>query len=288
MPFNITINYRNDFFGLFNLILKGISGESITLHIGKGFLDPGEVILLTSCIIRLKGNINVVTIGSIRNPAVEHYLRGISLIDFCDRNFQFPDTLESIPSYTAMPIRRVERETMNTYINSTQQYLEGLCPDKDLSMLNLGLSELINNVYDHAHSPIGAYVFCQYFPRLEEIGFCVGDLGVGIPEAVNTYMAAKSLPIMSQTDCLKWAVKENNTIGSFPYNAGKGLDNLSSFIHSTDSSWKLSTSGVVMNGFPSGKRYAANSIHNFVGTLVEVRIKVANLATKEEVDSFEW
>ncbi len=288
MIINISINYRNDFFGLFNLIHKGISGQLIILEFGRKFVDPGEVVLLASCIIRLKNLDNQVQFGTISNSQVENYLRSIDLTSFCDSNFRFASTIESIPSYTAMPIRRVERATMGTYINTTQKYIESICPGKDLTMLNLGMSELINNVYDHSFSPIGAYVFCQFFPRVNEIGFCVGDLGVGIPESVKTYNAVKALPVPSNIDCVKWALKENNTIGSFPYNAGKGLDTVNSFIRANDSSWKLSTSEVIMNGFPSGNRYSTNPIHNFIGTLVEVRIKVDKLDNIANIDSFDW
>jgi|GEM_PF-4384984 hypothetical protein len=35
---------------------------------------------------------------------------------------------------------------------------------------------------------------------------------------------------LSNIDCVKWALKENKTTHSIPQNAGRGLDNVNSFI----------------------------------------------------------
>jgi anti-sigma regulatory factor (Ser/Thr protein kinase) len=100
-------------------------------------------------------------------------------------NTHKPTKIRAVPDFSAMPIRRVEKESMFEYIMETEKYFKSICGHKDLAMLNLCMSELINNVYDHSFSSIGAYVFCQYYPESHEIKMAVSDYGIGIPKSVN-------------------------------------------------------------------------------------------------------
>ena len=155
----ILIIRESDYFKLYSILEKEMSGAKISIVVERISLEPMEVLILTQFIIRQKQrdcSIEITAKGDVLN-----YLNAIHISDFCIQNLDNPCTLEAISSYTAMPIRRVEELSMMEYIEGTQAYFKNFSPGKDLGMLNLCLSELINNVYNHAHSPIGAYVFAS-------------------------------------------------------------------------------------------------------------------------------
>jgi sensor histidine kinase regulating citrate/malate metabolism len=116
-------------------------------------------------------------------------------------------------------------------------------------MLNNSIAELINNVYDHAKSPIDAYVFCQFFPKDRSIKIVVGDLGIGIPNSVNNYLKSIADKTISNKASLKWAIEERKSTKSMPHNKGLGLYNLHSFIKSSQSSLRILSNDVAFNAF---------------------------------------
>lgn len=55
-----------------------------------------------------------------------------------------------------------------------------LVDQKDLrDYIQYLFTELMNNVADHSHSPVGGYAMAQYFPSSKNIQFVVADRGVG-------------------------------------------------------------------------------------------------------------
>lgn len=277
----------SDYHKIFNLIKKNISNKNICIQIKKSFLEPLDVLLLTQSIIYFKKN--NCEIQTQHSKMIDNYFDSIRIVDFCKANYKESSTIEVIPSVSAMPIRRVSEENMNEYIEATKQYFSSICNDKDLTMLNSCLSELINNVYNHSYSSTGAYVFSQYYPKNNEIKFAVSDLGIGIPESINNYMMLEKLPKLTNIDCVKWAMEENNTTQSIPQNKGKGLNNISSFVKSNKSEMKLLTNGVRTQIYKSGKsNNSSNPIFNQIGTIIQVTINVSNLENIEIVEEFDW
>ena len=187
-----------------------------------------------------------------------------------------------------MPIKRLSREKMNEYIQATRNYFAGFCPGKDLIMLNTCLSELLNNAYDHADSPIGAFVFSQFYPATRDIKLAVSDGGIGIPISVNAYRQRSGQAMLSERDCIQWALGENNTTKSIPQNRGKGLDTVQSFMRSTGNSWQLFSGSVLMRAFPSGIRYQTNPMAFFLVTAIQLNFKIDNLQEEQSEEYFDW
>jgi anti-sigma regulatory factor (Ser/Thr protein kinase) len=268
------------------LLEKEITNTTISIHIEKTFLEPLDVLILAQFIIRQKQRQCAISVNA--DVYILDYLKAINIVDFCNFNYKEPTTIKSIESYTAMPICRVEESTMDNYIQSTQEYFITFCEGKDLGMLNLCLSELINNVYNHSHSAIGAYVFAQYYFKTNEIKLAVSDLGIGIPMSVNTYKKELGEKELSPRECVTWALKEDMTTKSIPRNMGKGLDNIKSFMKSNNCSWKLYTDGILMNAYPSANKYEVNPISFFKGTIAQLNIKIDNLPNEEIQDQLDW
>ena len=239
-----------------------------------------------SFIYNLKSGIEVTLVVS--NQAVRDYLEAIGLFEFCSQNYLEPSEIIEIPSFTAMPLRRVNRETMVYYIQRTQDYFQGLCPGKDLGMLNITISELVNNVYDHSKSPVDSYVFSQFYPHLNKIKIAVSDLGYGIPRTVNKFFQEKDLTPLSQVEAVQWALKLNSTTKSMPYNAGRGLDTINSFVDANQGEWRLFSDQVLMSSQMGKARFDTNPIEDFIGTVIEISIDINNLENLENQDFLDW
>jgi hypothetical protein len=282
----LILTETKDYYKLYSILEKALSNVEIDIKIVKTFLEPMDILMLTQFIIVQKQrNCNII-ISADKN--ILEYLKAICIVDFCKYNYNVPITIDAIESCFAMPIRRVEEQTMDYYINQTQLYFKSFCEGKDLGMLNLCLSELINNVYNHSHSQIGAYVFAEYNPRLKEIKLAVSDLGIGIPMSVNNYNKENGIEEFTAIKCVEWALKENMTTKSIPQNKGKGLDNIQSFMKANDCNWTLYSDIVLMNGNPLGIEFKTNPISFFRGTLVQLNIKIDNLQNEEIQEEFNW
>jgi len=283
----VIIRSQIDFAKAYDIISRGESGIHVRMDLYLSELHPMDILIITQFAIWLQS-----TGGEITLSVEEHirtYVEDIGLSEFCNSNVHSPATIDSISSQTAMPIRRVDRETMYAYVDATEAYMKNICLGKDLQMLNHCLSELINNVYDHSNSKIDAYVFCEYYPLFNIIRVAVSDLGIVIPNSVKNYLKRENKIELGEKECVKWALEENRTVKSSPHNMGKGLDNLNSFARANDTVWKIVTNGILMKGEPSKNSYYDNPIVGFQGTIVELDIRVDNLHEHKLVDDdWEW
>lgn len=101
-------------------------------------------------------------------------------------------------------------------------------------------------------------------------------------------MQRKGESLLSPEDTVKWALKLRKTTQSMPYNAGRGLDTISSFVKANQGRWQVYTDSVKMVSNPSGNNFEENPIENFKGTVIEIIIKVANLEEKSISESLDW
>ena len=287
---NISLSKRTDFSHIYKLIAVGdISDEEIIYDLRNySFFEPIDILLFTMSIIYFRNkNINQKYYPP-KIPKVQSYLTDMGLFEFYKTNYKEPSTIEVIQSRSAMPLRRITPITMNNYIYLAQSYFSQLCPSKDLSFLNVTISELINNVKDHSKSPIDAYIFCQYYPRLNTIKVVVGDLGIGIPVAVNSFRTSVGKPALNDIDAIKWAVDKNTSTKSQPHNRGKGLNNLVEFIqHNRSIMYIQSNSGVFIVG-KDRTLPTKNNIDFFQGTIIQMEINIDNLPANDNIVEDFW
>jgi hypothetical protein len=284
---DLVIKNRKDYFKLFQIISEDKQIEIVNIHLTLKFLTPSDILILTEFIIIQLQRVNKVDL-TVYDTKVKKYLEAIGIFEFCTKNYSESIEIKQISSYTAMPIRRVNRETMNYYIDQTQKYFQMYCHNKDLGVLNIALSELINNVYDHSKSLVDCLVFSQFYPSSNEIKIAVSDLGLGIPKTVNKYFFEKDKKQVSQEESVKWALKINKTTESMPHNAGRGLDTVASFVAVNKGSWELLSDEVQMKGNEKGNIFTKNPIDYFIGTVIEITIKVTNLEEQELINEIDW
>src|ERR1035437_4512614 len=286
----IALSSRSDFSKVFQLINSDLApDEEIIYDLKKfSFFEPIDILLFTMAVIYFKNrNVKQSYSRPLRNNT-RSYLSDIGLFEFCKTNYQEPNTIEGIPLRSAMPLRRITPLTMNDYIFRAQRYFSSHCPLKDLSFLNLTISELTNNVKDHAQSPIDAYIFCQLYPRLNVIKVVVGDLGIGIPASVNTYRESRKEPILSDTEAIIWAVEQNTSTKSHPHNRGKGLNNLFEFIKYNRSIINIYSNNGIFLATKDRTASFNNNITGFQGTIIQMEINIDNLPDISNIEDDFW
>jgi hypothetical protein len=135
---NIEIIRISDYNYLYNIIADDICNEEITVSIHIKFLTPFDILILTKFYIHQSNKNCVITF--IPNDNVQNrYLESIGLINFCENNLIHATSIDDITSLTAIPIRRVNQESMGSYINQIISYLASFCHNEDLDMLNISL-----------------------------------------------------------------------------------------------------------------------------------------------------
>ena len=147
---------------------------------------------------------------------------------------------------------------------------------------------MINNVKDHAQSPIDAYIFCQLYPRLNVIKVVVGDLGIGIPASVNTYLKSRNESILSDTKAIIWAVEQNTSTKTHPHNRGKGLNNLFEFIKFNRSIINIYSNMGILLATKDRTATFNNNITDFHGTIIQMEINIDNLPDISNIEGDFW
>ena len=283
----LVIKNQRDYSKLFEILRKDLSNQKIQVVLEQRFLTPFDVLILAQFFIyQLSKDCGLNLL--VNNPAVLEYVKAIGLQDFCQKNHSESIEIYEIQSFTAMPIKRLTRETMGYYIDTTRHYFESICQGKDLDVLNIALAELINNVHDHANSPIDSYVFCQYFEKKSKIILAVSDLGIGIPSSVNSYLQRKGSTLLTAEETVKWALELKKTTQSMPHNAGRGLDTISTFLQTNKGTWRLYSDSIRMTSTPESNKFEENPVKHFKGTIMEISINVSNLNEKTIENSFNW
>ena len=279
---------------LYSLMESELSNSRVILDlVNAKFIKPNEVILFVMFLIRMGNLGNKLNVLFPEEKKTHEYLEAIGLINFCNKNLTESSTLNAITSQTAMPIRRLTEERMSEYIDFAKSYFEGICHGKDLTMLNICMAELLNNVYNHSESEIDAYAFCQYFGSKKEIQVVVGDYGIGIPYSVNRYLKTTNQieDKLNDLDALRWALVLNNSAKSIPNNQGKGLDNVLTFTKANGGNLFIYTNGAFLRTSEKDNElvFDNNYIHSFKGTIVVFTINVDNLDDlDDELSDFDF
>lgn len=286
----ISIAATSDFSKVYTLIQSNVAAsEEIIYDLRRfNFIEPIDIVLLTMSVIHFR-NLNIKQRLIMPTRAiVRSYLTDIGLLEFIKTNYEQPSTINIIASRSAMPLRRITPATMNNYIFLAQTYFSQHCTGKDLGFLNITISELINNVNDHSNSLIDAYIFCQYYPRLNKIKVVVGDLGLGIPSTVNTFLQNENKPLLNDIETIVWALRRNNSTRSTPRNRGFGLDTLVGFIQSNRSIISIFSNSALYTATKDRNYKLDNYIRNFKGTIIQMEINVDNLPDIENIEEDFW
>jgi hypothetical protein len=274
---NNFINSANELYNVLNQVKQDNSRDilvTIEIDLTKvDFFVPPMVIQIAQCCIFLRNNNNKVAL-KLSSSKSNQYIKNIGLTDFCEQNYTEPQILYLKPQIgTTIPLRRLSQAYLAAYTDCIGNYFKAICIDKDVSIVNICIAELLNNVYDHSAAN-GAFIFSQYYPAKKYIKIVVSDLGHGIPQKVKEYLTTEGINLdYSEADCLKWATKLKNSTKSKPHNAGKGLNTIISGVTHLNSTIKIYSNGVLWRD----ENVISNPIVGFIGTLVEITLHVEYL-----------
>lgn len=150
--------------------------------------------------------------------------------------------------------------------------------------LESAISEIFNNINDHAQCGGAATAFAQFYPRNNEIKIVIADLGVGILNTVKK----QQRDIINDLKALEWASEMSNTSNSTPRNRGVGLTHIQQCVNNLN--------GVVLfkSGYANMKAENSKTTFNteqylYPGTYIEVILDSSNIPEiPDEEEDFEW
>lgn len=124
-------------------------------------------------------------------------------------------------SHTEAVVRLVERHT--SLSEDAAEYLR------------ISIREVLQNVSDHAKSPIGCVVCARYVASQHEVRVAVVDRGDTIPEV----LWRRHPEFSPSTIALRRVIEGGYTTKSLATNQGQGISNLAAFVRSSDGLGRL-------------------------------------------------
>ncbi len=125
---------------------------------------------------------------------------------------------ETVPIHTFyQPIANAQRQVLTL----VHRHFQTLSEDAE-DALGVAINEVVQNVCDHAESPIGALMAGRYFQKRRDVRVAVLDLGLGIPHTLSRKVPEAKEPERA----LRLVVKGGVSSHSNPNNMGQGIRNL--------------------------------------------------------------
>lgn len=192
---------------------------------GLTFLSPQKVVSL-ACLVELYSLNNKKINFSRGTYDLNRYLNNIKFCDYWTEGFN-RDEFTQLTTDTTFSLWHVKKTMIDSYANEAHKYFQNAYfQDKNLESLHIALTEVFNNIFDHADSKVHGYVLTQCFPKIEKIAISVCDFGVGIAEKINQFWSDNGRERISDNDALRAALFRRVTSQSTPQNRGFGLANL--------------------------------------------------------------
>ncbi|MCE7946095.1 MAG: ATP-binding protein [Chloroflexi bacterium CFX4] len=213
-----------------------------------------------------KSQLKQVTITNLNNENVARNLRKNGFAEAFD--------LPAEPlSRTAVPYREDRHKAEESYLIYLSQ--SWLHPERIYLSQNLRqaiLSTVIEayiNVFDHAHSPVGAFTCGQFYPTSKEIMLTLVDFGIGIPATVRKHLRQ---PALSAEAAIRWVFQEGNSTKARLMARGNGLKILKSFVRLNQGRLEI-YSGDGYTRIDQTDEYYTTHATSFTGTVVQIALK---------------
>lgn len=153
---------------------------------------------------------------------------------------------------------------------------------KDLSAVEMSLTEAYYNIQDHAQCQGNAFSMALFDSENEILNVAVCDFGIGIPTSVRTVRP----DISDDKLALIKALEDDFTVGSKIHNAGKGLGNIRSSCTECDYLWIISNQAALVATGSQEKVYDIG--FNFEGTLIFYSMSLSHFDDEEIEEVFNW
>ena len=193
---------------------------------------------------------------------------------------------EYTPNRTFSPIENIENsrmglEKISTHLTNIMLQNFTVLDEKDQTDLNHYLQylflELMNNVADHAHSPVGGYTMAQYYPTEKKIQFVVADRGVAFLKNIELNFSN----IGNEEEAIYKALEKGVTstqqkMYNQPKNAGFGLYAMFEILKMTGGSFVIISNDVLVR-YENGKYETKKLLIPWTGVVVSFEFFEANI-----------
>lgn len=182
------------------------------------------------------------------------------------------------PEQTPYNLWRIKDTTYFNYTFALNMFFQNnYFKGKDLSGLNNCITELFQNVFDHAEADGTAFSYIEYSEKDAIINIAVCDFGRGIPETLK-----KLYP--SEKEALEKSLQHGITAGSQKHNKGYGMENILSTMTKEDKMHIISNHAMLYHH--DNARRLLDLDFNFKGTLLYLTIHIDSFPDEEIIDSF--
>lgn len=193
---------------------------------------------------------------------------------------------EYTPNKTFSPIENIENsrmglEKISTHLTNIMLQNFGALNEKDTTDLKHYLQylflELMNNVADHAHSPVGGYTMAQYYQNEKKIQFVVADRGVAFLKNIELNFSN----IKNEEDAIYKALKKGVTstqqkMYNQPKNAGFGLYAMFEILKMTGGKFVIISNDTLIRY--ENEKYTTKKLeHSWKGVVVAFEFFEANI-----------
>lgn len=193
---------------------------------------------------------------------------------------------EYTPNRTFSPIENIENsrmglEKISTHLTNIMLQNFRALDEKDTTDLKHYLQylflELMNNVADHAHSPVGGYTMAQYYPNEQKIQFVVADRGVAFLKNIELNFSN----IKNEEEAIYQALKKGVTstqqkMYNQPKNAGFGLYAMFEILKMTGGKFVIISNDTLIRY--ENEKYTTKKLeHSWKGVVVSFEFFEANI-----------
>jgi signal transduction histidine kinase len=237
--------------------------------------DPlGLALLVSSLAARRETAFPNLTLEWPRDPGAHQFLREVGfekhVTGSCLHDSgEIRNALEACQMFAVEPLylSRVAELFANRVATNVQ--------DEAAHAIQLCLSELLQNVFEHADSRIGAVLFCRWFRKGGNLRLAVVDRGIGIPEALRRGVRTGALreDLSSRTDrmlVIDAVTLEGVSSRPPPRGGGLGLKHLRAIAAESGGRMSVLSLGAAVE-FSKGGARDLKGVHGaFSGTAVEI------------------
>lgn len=240
-------------------IAEADSGDCHIDLLKCGYLGPDAIALLAAIILDKRSRHQRVRVTLPNGPA--------QLLGFC--HFSGLTSLlagHEIPTEaaeTVVPLRQIitaRWADADPIIRLVHDHLE--ISDELEEYLRICVNEVVQNIEDHAQSPIGGIMCARYFVGHQHVRIAIVDRGVGIYTTLK-----RRYHDTTPGNALRRVLKGRFTALSRPNNAGLGLCNLSAIIGNLNGSFVIISETSIAQG-QAGQRKFVTLARRFPGTAI--------------------
>lgn len=204
-----------------------------------------------------------------RDPEVHHYLEEVGFYDFFGPvdNIRARTCRSETQALKARCLTVRNLQYVEDVATLLVQRVGGVAEDAAHSV-QLCLTELLDNVIEHARSPVGAVMHARWYRYAGNVRISVADLGVGIPESLRRVPDYSN---QADVDLVRRVVEVGGMTSRLNRSGGLGLKHLSELASIRQGRMLVLSGKARVRVGADGT--SSHGIPGFPGTLVEIDIR---------------